>query len=165
MKKAIFIIAVILGGFIFQPVSAQVSFSVNIATQPVWGPVGYDHVEYYYMPDIDAYYYVPNRQYIYMERGRWVVGAYLPSRFHYNVNSGYKVVVNDPYPYRNAQMYRTRYAGYRGNNSQEQIRYSHDSRYYENKGHPQHNQWKNEQKNKGRKNNGHGNGHGNGHNK
>ena len=41
-----------MSGFAFQIVSAQVKvgFSVNIGTQPEWGPVGYDHVEYYYLP-------------------------------------------------------------------------------------------------------------------
>ena len=74
MKKTILVVALLLGGLMFQKASAQlrVSFKVNIATQPVWGPVGYDHVEYYYMPDIDAYYYVPTRQYIYLQRGRWI---------------------------------------------------------------------------------------------
>lgn len=38
---------------------AQVSLNINIGSQPVWGPTGYDHVDYYYFPDIDAYYYVP----------------------------------------------------------------------------------------------------------
>lgn len=35
---------------------AQVSVNVNIGTPPVWGPVGYTNMEYYYLPDIEAYY-------------------------------------------------------------------------------------------------------------
>ncbi|HEY6902215.1 MAG TPA: hypothetical protein VI233_16275 [Puia sp.] len=93
---------------------AQVSISVNIGTQPQWGPVGYEHVDYYYMPDIDAYYYVPRHQYIYLDGGRWIFAAALPPRFaSYDVYRGYKVVVNEPRPYLHPQIYRERYARYR----------------------------------------------------
>lgn len=58
--------AVLLTGFIFTTATTQVRvrFNVNIDTQPVWRPVGYDHVDYYYLPDIDVYYDVAKRQYI-----------------------------------------------------------------------------------------------------
>ena len=161
MKKTILIVTILLGGFLFQTASAQirVRLNVNIATQPIWGPVGYDHAEYYYMPDIDVFYCVPRQQYVYQQRGRWIFSASLPFQYRsYDLYSGYKVVINDdPRPYRNAENYRTRYAQYRGNHSQDVIRNSHDSRYFENKNHPEHNQW---QKNRNRRN---GNGNGNGH--
>jgi len=149
MKKSILISAIILFGLIQQNANAQVhlSFGVNIGVQPVWGPVGYDHVEYYYMPDIDAYYYVPNHQYIYQERGRWLFSASLPGRYNnYDINNGYKVVINEPRPYLRAESYRVRYAGYRGNHNQEIIRNSNDSRYFENRGHPQYNNWRNQRR-------------------
>jgi hypothetical protein len=146
MKKTFLIIALLTGCFAFHQANAQlrVSFKINIATQPVWGPVGYDHVEYYYMPDIDAYYYVPTSQYIYLQRGRWIFAASLPSRFHYDINTGYKVVVNDRTPYRHPEIYRTKYASYKGRHDQEIIRNSRDSRYFENKNHPEHNKWEQE---------------------
>ena len=158
MKKTILIAALLMSGFAFQTASAQirVGINVNLGTQPAWGPVGYDHVEYYYLPDIDAFYYVPRRQYIYMERGRWVFRTYLPTRHsNYNLYSGYKVVINEPTPYRNADVYRSKYSGYRGRNDQELIRNSSDSRYFENKNHPQHRQWKqnNGRRQRGRNNN------------
>lgn len=143
MKKAIFIVALLAGGFVFTTATAQVRVNVNIGLQPVWGPVGYDHVEYYYMPDIDAYYCVPRHQYVYMERGRWIFAASLPARFHdYDIYNGYKVVINDdPRPYRNDGMYRNRYSQYKGRHDQAIIRNSDDSRYFEIKDHPKHNQW------------------------
>jgi hypothetical protein len=154
MKKRIFVVALLLGGFVFQQASAQahVSFSVNIATQPVWGPVGYDHVEYYYMPDIDAYYYVPTHQYIYMQHGHWIFASSLPYYYHYNINTGYKVVVNERTPYHHPETYRTRYASYKGRHDQEIIRNSHDERYFENKNHPEHNKWKQSQQGHGNNN-------------
>ena len=146
MKKTILIAVLLLSGFAFKTATAQVKVSIraNIGAQPVWGPVGYDHVEYYYMPDIDAYYYVPTRQYIYQERGRWQFASSLPRRYNnYDVYTGYKVVVNDYKPYRNAQNYRTQYAPYKGRRNQEIIRNSHEERYFEVKDHPEHNKWRN----------------------
>jgi hypothetical protein len=148
MKKTFFIAALVLGSFLFENANAQVRFGVNINinSQPVWGPVGYDHVDCYYMPDIDAYYYVPTRQYIYLQQGHWVFASTLPRRFHYDVNTGYKVVVNDPRPYRHPETYRTKYASYKGRHDQEMIRNSHDSRYFSNKHHPEHDKWQQEQR-------------------
>jgi hypothetical protein len=155
MKKIISIVALLLSGFMFHSASAQVrvQLNVNIGSQPVWGPVGYDHVEYYYMPDIDAYYYVPNHQYIYQEGGRWNFATSLPSRFNnYDIYSGYKVVINDPKPYRHPETYRSKYGTYKGRHDQEVIRNSHDPKYFEIKDHPEHSKWKNDHKG--------GNGHG-----
>jgi hypothetical protein len=149
MKKTILIVALLLSGFLFKTVTAQVHvrLNVNIGSQPVWGPVGYDHVEYYYMPDIDAFYYVPRHQYIYQQRGRWVFASSLPPRYHnYDLYSGYKVVINDPYPYRHAETYRSQYSGYKGRGDQEVIRNSHDPRYFEISDHPEHNKWRNDNK-------------------
>ena len=146
MKKKILIVALLLSGFAIENTTAQlrVGLNINIGSQPVWGPVGYDHVEYYYMPDIDAYYNVSSRQYIYMERGRWRFAYALPASYHYDLYSGYKVVINEYQPYRNAEVYRTKYGSYKGNRSQEIIRNSNDNRYFENKNHPRHGQWKND---------------------
>ena len=146
MKKTVLIVA-ILSGFLFGTATAQLNVNVraNIGNQPVWGPVGYDHVEYYYMPDIDVYYYVPTHRYYYQQRGRWVYANSLPYRFHnYDIYNGYKVVINDRYPYRHAESYRAKYAEYKGHHDQEIIRNSRDARYYEIKDHPEHNNWKRE---------------------
>jgi len=145
MKKSVLIVALLFSGFVIGTATAQVHVSLraNIGSQPVWGPTGYDHAEYYYMPDIHVFYYIPGRQYIYQQRGRWVYANSLPSRFHnYDIYNGYKVVVNDRYPYRHAETYRSKYAEFKGHHDQEIIRNSHDSRYYEIKDHPEHNNWK-----------------------
>lgn len=93
---------------------AQVNVSINIGSQPNWGPTGYDRVDYYYMPDIETYYYVPQHQFIYLEAGRWVFAASLPTRYRsYDLYRGYKVVINDPRPYMRHDVYRARYVTYR----------------------------------------------------
>ena len=81
MKKLILFIAFCLTATMSQTANAQVTLRVNIATQPIWGPVGYDHVEYYYLPDIDSYYYVPDHKFIYLEGGRWISRSSLPQRY------------------------------------------------------------------------------------
>lgn len=121
----------------------QVTIGSNITSQPMWGPTGYDHVDYYYLPDIDAYYYVPKRQYIYLDHGDWILRSSLPKRYNnYNIYNSYKVVINEPTPYRQAQIYRNKYGSYKGRKDQEVIRNSRDERYYENKQHPEHKNWK-----------------------
>ncbi len=155
MKKIIFILTVLFSGFAFQTATAQPRVTVNIGAQPIWGPAGYDYAEYYYMPDIDTYYYVPGRKYVYLENGRWLSSGSVPYRYRsYDFYKGYKVVINEPTPYRNAVMYRTKYASYKGRHDQEYIRNSNDARYFVNRNHPQHSKWKNENKqNKGKDHN------------
>ena len=91
-----------------------------------------------------------------MDNGRWRFSTSVPGRYRdYDFNRGYKVVVNEPRPYNHADMYRTKYAGYKGDHSQEIIRNSHENKYYENKDHPNHNQW-NHGDNGNEKDHGHG---------
>lgn len=132
MKKIIITAMLFISCISLQRASAQVSFHVNlnIGNQPDWGPVGYDHVDYYYLPDIDAYYDIPNHQYVYLEGNAWVHRAYLPVRYRgYNLYNGYKVVINSPNPWLRGAYYRTHYASYRGRQGQGIIRDSHDARY------------------------------------
>ncbi|MBC7553721.1 MAG: hypothetical protein H7257_07055 [Taibaiella sp.] len=151
---------------------AQVSVSVNIGAQPAWGPVGYDYAENYYMPDIETYYIVERREYVYLDGGRWTTTRALPARYRaYDVYNGYKVVVNERQPWMHHDKYRGAYARYKGHHNQVIIRDSRDVKYYQNPGHPQYAQWRQQQGNdnhgNGRgdghrgKGHGHGNGHGN----
>lgn len=153
MQKSIFILSLLLASFSCKPVEAQVQFglSFNIGAQPLWGPVGFDYVENYYLPDIDVFYNVRNKQYIYLTNGHWNFSYQLPLRYNnYNIYTGYKVVVNKDRPYRYAELYRRQYAGYKNRQDQPIIRNSHENKYFENKTHPEHNKWNN--------NNGRGNG-------
>src|SRR5438034_4288016 len=167
MKK-IFFIATVFFALLTSAKNSQaqvsIGLNVNIGSQPLWGPVGYDYVDYYYMPDIDVYYYDPRRQYVYFSGGRWIFSAYLPPRYRgYDLYSGYKVVINEPRPYLHADIYRTRYAPYRGRHDQIIIRNSDEPKYYVVKGHPKYNGHDNGNHN-GWKKNGKGNGKGHGKN-
>jgi len=155
----VFVAAVLLSN----TVDAQIGISLNfnVDRQPVWGPTGYDHVEYYYLPDIEVYYSVPQRRYFYFERGRWIGRSSLPSRYHgFDMYNSYKVVVNEPRPYRNHATYRDKYVSYKGRHDQQPIRDSRESKYYVNKNHPEHKNWVRQQK----YNNGNGKGKGRGNN-
>lgn len=138
------------------PVKAQISFHVGIgiSDQPVWGPAGYDEAQYYYLPDIDTYYYIPQHRFYYQARGRWISSSHLPSRYRdYDLYNGYKVVLNEDRPYMHDQEYREKYNSYRDRHDQQVIRDSHESKYFVNKNHPEHNNWVQQQ----RHNNGQGN--------
>jgi len=121
---------------------AQVHVNVNIGSQPLWGPTGYDNVDYYYLPDLEMYYYVPQHQFIYQSNGRWVYTNNLPPRYrNFDLYSAHKVVVNGPKPYMHFDQDRRNYARFRGERGrQEVIRDSRDPKYFVVKGHPHYNE-------------------------
>jgi hypothetical protein len=123
------------------------SVGVNISDQPIWGPTGYDRADYYYIPDIDSYYSVSERQYIYRDGTEWRHGASLPSRYSgYDPYHSYKVVINEDKPYQNNDNHQAKYGTFKGKKDQPVIRDSHDSKYFVNKDHPEHDNWVKEQK-------------------
>ncbi|MEJ8843108.1 hypothetical protein WG954_12025 [Lacibacter sp. H375] len=124
MKKMILLMLLIGGLTTVQKAAAQIN--INLGLQPAWGPAGYQHVDYYYLPDIETYYYVPNKQFIYLNNGKWIYSAGLPSRYRtYNLYNGYKVVVNEPKPYLKHATYKVKYAKYKGaTGKQKTIKYS-----------------------------------------
>lgn len=139
MKKFVFFLAILAITSANERIQAQVSVNINIGSQPIWGPTGYDNAQYYYLPDLDAYYYVPQQQWIYQQNGRWITTTALPAQYrNYDLYSLHKVVINDPQPYLRNQVYKTKYASFRGKHDQQPIRDSHDSRYFVIANHPDH---------------------------
>lgn len=108
---------------------SQVSISVNLGMQPSWGPVGYSSVNYYYLPDVQAYYDVRSTQFIFLSGGSWIRSSHLPRQYrNYDLDRGYKVVLNDYHgsrPYSQYKYHKQKYykgysrpqqtIGYRGN--------------------------------------------------
>ena len=104
---------------LFSSVEAQVSVNVQIGSQPAWGPSGYSNVNYYYLPDVQAYYDIRASRFIYFSRGKWYNSSHLPSQYrNYDLYNGYKVVLtnyhgNRPFMYFND--HKTKYyKGYKG---------------------------------------------------
>ena len=161
MKKKLFSVLVVVASLLLANTShAQVSVNINIGSQPQWGPTGYDYAEYYYMPDIESYYYVPRQQFVYMSGGRWVFSSNLPPRYaNYDLYNGYKVVLKERDAYRHFNDHRARYARYRNYDNRQETIGSHDNGNH-------YGQYKNKDKGQGRGNDrDRGNNRGNGKNK
>jgi hypothetical protein len=141
IKTKISLCLLILGGvFNFTPAHSQVSVNINIGSQCLWGPIGYDYVEYYYLPEIDVFYYVPTGEYIYWRGDQEVFVTYLPASYHVDLYTTYKVIINEPKPYLQHNTYIVKYAQYKhGGPKQVAIRDSRDEKYYVVKGHPKYN--------------------------
>jgi hypothetical protein len=121
MKKFLLTTAMVMCAFLFNNESkAQVRFglNVNFGSRPSWGLADNYAGDYYYMPDIDTYYDIPHRQFIYYEGNNWVFASQLPYQYrNYDLNRGYKVAINEYKPYLHADVYRNRYGNY-GRNDQ-----------------------------------------------
>jgi len=73
---------------------AEVSFNINL---PSWAPYydNIDQVNYYYLPDIECYYDVRSREFIYMEDGEWMFGRSLPPIYAwFDLNNSFIVALN-----------------------------------------------------------------------
>ncbi len=136
---------VVLGMVLFFAGAAQAQISVrfNLGVQPQWAPVGYNDTQYYYLPDVEAYYDVPNSMFIYYEGNSWVHRSYLPSRYrNYDLYSGYKVGMNyrGNTPYYNHREYRAKYANGRNRSIQRTIGERPGRQYYNDKNDRERNQ-------------------------
>ncbi|MFD2162955.1 hypothetical protein ACFSJU_11175 [Paradesertivirga mongoliensis] len=119
-------------------VAAQETLKPAISTQPLWGPTGYNLAAYYYLPDIEVYYDVPEKKFIILEQGKWVHSFTLPEKLKdFDLFSAYKVVLNRPHPYYNFKAHKSRYARFKGQfNRQESIKESTNPKYFVIEGHP-----------------------------
>lgn len=150
MKKLFLLTMLGLASAITLPATAQVSVNINIGSQPQWGPSGYNHVDYYYMPEIESYYYVPTKKFIYYSGNSWVHRRTLPSRYrNYDLYSGPKYVINSPRPYMQHNVYKVKYSKQRPHHVQQ--RYS-KQRYAKQHNAKQHHGGK-QHKDKGKKHN------------
>lgn len=120
MKELKFTIAAFILLFTLQS-SAQISVSLNIGSRPTWCDHHEEEYDYYYLPEIEAYYDVRSSVYIYLGPRGWIRSVYLPEYCHnYDVNQGYRVAIdyrgNCPYTYFNnhrQRYYRENYRNYR----------------------------------------------------
>ena len=111
--KTLKLIAVGIILLVSSSIEAQISVNVNIGSPPAWGPAGYSSVEYYYLPDVQAYHDVRATQFIYFGGGRWIRSRYLPNQYrNYDLYNGYKVVLNDYHgsrPYSHYKEHKVKY--------------------------------------------------------
>jgi hypothetical protein len=163
MKKLFLLLLLVVSTSLTFKAQAQVGVNINIGAQPAWGPVGYDHVDYYYLPDIESYYYVPKKQFIYSNAGAWVFTTSVPPKYRgYDLYNGYKVVINSPQPYRYFETHKVKYAKFKGNRGQSPIGKAKSGKYTSAKGSAKIVKGKPSKGQNFNKGNGNSKGHGNG---
>ncbi|WP_412463959.1 hypothetical protein [Flavobacterium mekongense] len=95
---------------------AQVSVNINVGTPPAWAPNAPVEVHYYYLPDIEVYYDVPARRYIYLRNGRWFRSAALPPHYRgYDLYRGRTIYLTDYRGNRPYSYFKTHKVKYKGN--------------------------------------------------
>ncbi|SDX42151.1 hypothetical protein SAMN05444410_11578 [Hydrobacter penzbergensis] len=114
MKKLILPTLLLAAVLMSSYTEAQVRLNVNLNIgRPAWGLPDEYEGDYYYLPEIDSYYDIPHRSFIYLSDGRWVIGASLPAMYSdYDLYGGYKVAINEPRPWYRCDYYRDRYRDY-----------------------------------------------------
>lgn len=91
---------------------AQVSINVNIGAAPVvvrptWVPQNHINVDFYYLPEIQAYFDVNASLYVYLNNGNWHRSRYLPVQYrNYDLVHAHRVPLRGyhgsrPYTYFN----------------------------------------------------------------
>jgi len=91
--------------------------TTTTTTLPDWGVAGADNARYYYIPDIESYYDIRNKNFVYMKDGTWVKTAELPTVYKdVDLYDTYKVVLtDDAEPYADFDKMKVKYAkGYKG---------------------------------------------------
>jgi hypothetical protein len=87
----------------------------TIYENPEWAPDYYSGVRYYYLPDLEVYYDLTMREFIYLNNGRWLYSRVLPPMYsYYDLNSGYVIVLNTNIyrPWMHHQYYVSHYPRY-----------------------------------------------------
>lgn len=112
MKKRILPLALvtmlILGNMVIA--EAQVRVNVNVNVGPAWGLPGNPSGNYYYFPEIDCYYNIPQQRFVYFDRGRWVTVKHLPRAYRdFDLYRGRKVIITDANPFSRPHYYRETY--------------------------------------------------------
>ncbi len=123
MKKLVLISAIAMSSLFYNAASAQlrVHIGFNFGPRRVIVPAPVEYVEpvnyygeedYYYLPEVDAYYSIPQRCYFYNYNGSWVSAAYLPGAYHdFDWRYARRFEVRAPRPFMHHEYYRTRYNG------------------------------------------------------
>ena len=132
--KTLKLIAAGLILFASSTIHAQVSVNVNIGTATAWAPVGYAESDYYYLPDVEAYYDVRATQFVYFGGGRWIRSRYLPNQYrNYDLYRGHKIVLNGYHgsrPYSHFNNHKVKhYKGYNGRDNRNVV-YNNNRRVY-----------------------------------
>ena len=82
---------------------------------PVWAPDYYAGTRYYYFPDIETYYDLATRNFVYLNNGRWLFARALPPFYsNFNLRNAFVVIVDRSIydPWMHHQYYNSHYPRY-----------------------------------------------------
>ena len=125
MKKSVILSAILFSGLVYNTAKAQVSIHIGFNTPvrhvyvPAPQPVetvyedDFDNSDdYYYLPEVEAYYSIPLNRYFYYNDSRWVSAVYLPGAYrNYDWRTARRFEVRGRRPYMNHNVYRSRWGG------------------------------------------------------
>jgi hypothetical protein len=124
MKKIYLLSAMVLAGLFANKAQAQISVHIglNLPVRHVYVPAPQPEViynddfddsdDYYYLPEVEAYYSIPLNCYFYNDGGRWIRAQYLPGAYrNYDWRSARRFEVRGRRPYMNHDVYRGRWGG------------------------------------------------------
>ncbi len=126
MKKLAIILAVGAAGLLnVKPANAQIRLGLNlhfgnigahVVVAPPVQDVNYTNYDndddYYYLPDVEAYYDVAQQCYFYNDGNQWIHAAYLPGHRDYDWRNARRFEVRARQPYMHHDEYRTRFGGF-----------------------------------------------------
>jgi len=140
MKKLIILSAIALSGLFYNTANAQIRVHIGlnlwphrVYVQPAAvvdvpapapavcedenAPADYDPADdYYYLPDVNAYYSVANQCYYYNDGDNWVSAAYLPGEYYnFDWRAARHFEVRAVRPYLHSDFYMNRFHGERFN--------------------------------------------------
>jgi hypothetical protein len=124
MKKIYLLSAIVLAGLFANKAQAQISVHIgfNLPVRHVYVPAPQPEViynddfdnsdDYYYLPEVEAYYSIPLQCYFYNDGGRWIRAQYLPGAYrNYDWRNARRFEVRGRRPYMNHDVYRGRWGG------------------------------------------------------
>jgi hypothetical protein len=125
MRKSVILSVILFSGLVYNTAKAQVSIHIGFNTPvrhvyvPAPQPVetvyddDFDNSDdYYYLPEVEAYYSIPLNRYFYYNDSRWVSAAYLPGAYrNYDWRTARRFEVRGRRPYINHDVYRGRWGG------------------------------------------------------
>lgn len=98
LKKWVVVAVVLLSMTIFNGCNTYRQGTYGSQTNyenPQWAPSYYGGTRYYYLPDIESYYDIYTREFIFLNHAQWIYSPYLPSIYpDFNLNNSFVVVVN-----------------------------------------------------------------------
>jgi hypothetical protein len=90
------LLSIVVGLLFMTSSNAQIAVNVNLGTPPTWAPADRVQTQYYYLPEINSYYDVPEKRFIYLKNGGWVKSTTLPANYrNYNLSKGKVIYLTD----------------------------------------------------------------------